>query len=78
MQIKKPKLVDDYKDYKKWWSAKLSWLMVAVLFIWGAIPDGVKDWLPVEARPYIAGVIVAIITLATLFKQNIKKNDKQD
>lgn len=54
------KLVDDAKDFWKWYSTWAMSLAAAIPFAWQEAPQDIKDKIPEEWMPWIvAAVLVA-------------------
>jgi hypothetical protein len=64
------KLVDDWKDLWKWSSTHVAALAAVAPAVWVGMPRDIKDAIPAEYMPYIAGAMFfAAFVVARVRKQ---------
>lgn len=65
----KPVLIDNWRDAGKWWSVRIAMALAAVGPAWLALPQELKDQLPVSWTPYILPIVALSIVLARVLNQ---------
>lgn len=65
----KMRLVHDWKEAGQWWSVRLAGASAMVGPAWIALPQELKDHIPVEWLPYISPVVLISIVLARVLDQ---------
>lgn len=66
---KQPVLVDNWRDAGKWWSVRIAAALAAVGPAWLALPQELKDQVPVAWTPYILPLVAVSIILARVINQ---------
>lgn len=61
--MKKPMLVDDWKQSWKWLSLQSNAINVAFLGTWAMLPEKFQEALPM---PYVIGIAIVILVLGTI------------
>jgi hypothetical protein len=66
------KLVEDAKDWWRWWSMRFMGMAVAFPMIWAQLPADAKAMIPEAVEPYIPMALV----LAAMISRPIQQGDK--
>lgn len=66
------KLIEDWRQFHKFWSVRLAALAAALPPIWSAIPDDIKNRLPGPTATIGASVIAVAIIVARIIPQQQK------
>lgn len=80
----KQRLVDDWRNWHRWWSMRLNalglailtWVQfdpVGVLYVWSLMPDEVRFILPPRVLVFVGLGLFALSMIARVVKQNDKK-----
>lgn len=68
--MKKPKLVDDWKQCWKWFSTQAMALAVAIQGAWMFIPQDMKDSIPKDLIGYVTMALLVLGVAGRLVHQN--------
>ena len=63
------KLVDDWKNFWKWWSVRITTVLAVIGPVWLSLPPELQDDLPVELLPYVSPVVLMSIVVARVLDQ---------
>ena len=74
----KIKLVENWKDFYKWYSVQAKIVVATILIIWDKLPVDLKSSLPDGSAKYIAVGILVIGGFGTLVDQYKDKTDGND
>ena len=69
------RLVDDWRDAKKWWSVRMNAIGIILypfLIAVPQLPDEVQELLPLKVRLVIAGAYSLLALLARIYMQKPK------
>lgn len=73
--MKKPKLVDDWKQSWKWFSTQAMALGVAIQGAWMMIPEDMKTSLPQNAICYATMILLVLGVIGRLVKQDARTDN---
>lgn len=68
--MKKPKLVEDWKQSWKWFSTQAMALAVAIQGAWMFIPEDMKQSLPKDLIGYATMALLALGVIGRVVKQD--------
>jgi hypothetical protein len=82
-------LIEDWRNFHKFWSVRLSLIgsallaaffayPEAMLHVWNAIPPDMKAYIPAKFAPFIPVSIIVAGVLARIIKQKGLSNDNRD
>lgn len=75
--MKKPTLVEDWKQSWKWFSTQAMTLAVAIQGAWMFIPEDMKETIPKDLVGYATMILLALGVIGRLVKQNAGTTDSK-